>query len=198
MSATPSPDRPRRGPRLVLLAPLAIFVLLAAIFLARLESGGDPEAIPSPLIGKPAPDFVLAALPGAPAAGGAAVPGLARADLAGKVTLVNIFASWCAPCREEHPVLEKLATDSRFRLVGINYKDTDANALRFLTEFGNPYAAIGVDPKGRAGIDWGVYGVPETFVVGRDGVIRFKFIGPLSPETVTATLMPEVEKALAD
>jgi cytochrome c biogenesis protein CcmG/thiol:disulfide interchange protein DsbE len=198
MSATPLPERPRRGPRLVLLIPLAVFVLLAAIFLVRLESGGDPDAIPSPLIGKAAPEFDLRPVAGLRDAAGVPVPGLSRADLLGKVSLVNIFGSWCVPCREEHPVLEKLATDSRFRLVGINYKDTDANAVRFLTDAGNPYAAIGVDDRSRTIIDWGGYGVPETFVVGRDGVIRYKFIGPLSPETVATTLMPEIEKALAN
>ncbi len=176
--------------RLVYLAPLAVFAVLAAVFLLQLESGTDPGAIPSPLIGHPAPTFDL------PALDGAKVPGLKRADLDGAVTLVNVFASWCVPCREEHPVLEELATDKRFRLVGINYKDTTANAERFLGDFGNPYAAIGVDAKGRSAIDWGVYGVPETFVVGPDGIIRYKYIGPLTDEAVAKTLMPQVDKAL--
>ncbi len=181
----------KRRPRLVLLVPLVLFVGLAAIFLMRLESGVDPEAIPSALIGHPAPDFALPPLEGVD------VPGLSRADLDGRVTLVNVFASWCVPCREEHPVLKTLANDPRIRLVGINYKDQPENARRFLGDLGNPYAAIGADQSGRAAIDWGVYGVPETFVVGPDGIIRYKFIGPLSPESLETTLMPEIDKALA-
>ena len=124
-------------------------------------------------------------------------PGLKRADLTGKLTLVNVFASWCGPCRLEHPQLEALAGDGRIRLVGINYKDQPANALRFLGDMGNPYAAIGVDEKGRAAIDWGVYGVPETFVVGPDGIIRYKFIGPITEEALTRVVRPEIDKALA-
>jgi cytochrome c biogenesis protein CcmG/thiol:disulfide interchange protein DsbE len=182
--------RPPRRLRPALLVPLAVFAVLAAIFLVRLESGVDPSTIPSALVGKPAPAFDL------PALAGVGVPGLKRADLDGRVTLVNVFASWCVPCREEHPVLEALARDNRFRIVGIDYKDRDDNARAFLGDLGNPYAAIGVDAKGRAGIDWGVYGVPETFLVGADGIIRYKFVGPLSDETVARLLMPEIEKAL--
>ena len=176
--------------RLIYLVPLALFAVLAAVFLMRLEAGGDPSAIPSALVGHPAPDFDL------PPLDGAGVPGLKRADLDGQVTLVNVFASWCVPCRDEAPVLEELAGDKRFRLVAINYKDTTQNARRFLGDFGNPFAAIGVDAKGRSAIDWGVYGVPETFVVGPDGIIRYKYVGPLSDEAVARTLMPEVDKAL--
>ena len=182
---------PRRRPRLVTLVPLVLFAVLALVFLARLESNTAPDTIPSVLVGKPAPEFSL------PPLDGVAVPGLSRADLEGRVTLVNIFASWCVPCRQEHPVLEKIAKDERVRLVGINYKDKPQNARAFLDEMGNPYAAIGVDQSGRTFIDWGAYGVPETFLVGRDGVIRYKFIGPLTDETVKKGLMPEIEKALA-
>jgi len=176
--------------RLVYLLPLGLFAALALVFLTRLESGVDPEAIPSALVGKPAPAFDL------PPLDGLGLPGLKRADLDGKVTVVNIFASWCGPCRQEHPVLSALAKDGRIRVVGINYKDQPGNARRFLADLGNPYAAVGVDERGRTAIDWGVYGVPETFVVGPDGVIRYKFIGPLTPETVERALMPVVEKAL--
>lgn len=185
-------DRKPAGWRLkpIFLLPLVLFAVLAAIFLRQLDSGVDPSTVPSPLIGKPAPAFDL------PPLAGAAVPGLKRADLDGNVTLVNVFASWCVPCRDEQPVLRRIAGDRRFRLVGIDYKDRPDNARRFLADFGNPYAAIGVDEKGRTGIDWGVYGVPETFVVGADGIIRYKFIGPLSDEAVTGELMPEIEKAL--
>jgi cytochrome c biogenesis protein CcmG/thiol:disulfide interchange protein DsbE len=175
--------------RPILLVPLALFAVLAAIFLMQLESGRAPNVLPSALVGHPAPTFDL------PPLDGTDLPGLKRADLDGQVTLVNVFASWCVPCRDEAPVLEHLAKDERFRLVGINYKDTTANAHRFLGDFGNPYAAIGVDARGRSAIDWGVYGVPETFVVGPDGIIRYKFVGPLTDEAVAKTLMPEVDKA---
>jgi cytochrome c biogenesis protein CcmG/thiol:disulfide interchange protein DsbE len=188
---TAADDRKPRKLKLVYLLPLGLFLSLALIFLLRLGSGGDPSAIPSALVGQPAPPFDL------PALEGAGVPGLARADLDGQVTVVNIFASWCGPCRVEHPQLVALAKDARIRVVGIDYKDQPANALRFLNELGNPFAAIGVDTRGRIAIDWGVYGVPETFVVDRAGIIRFKFIGPLSAETVEGALMPVIEAALA-
>ena len=188
MTAPESKPQPRL--RLVHLLPLGFFLSLALIFLFRLESGVDPEAIPSALVGKPAPAFDL------PALDGLGVPALKRADLDGKVTVVNVFASWCVPCRQEHAVLTALAGDTRIRLVGINYKDKADNARAFLGELGNPYAAIGVDERGRTAIDWGVYGVPETFLVGADGVILHKMIGPLTPERVKNDLMPEIEKAL--
>ncbi len=182
--------KPRTRLRPVMLLPLALFAGLAGIFLMRLESTVSPDAVPSVLIGKPAPDFSL------PALDGAGLPGLARADLAGHLTLVNIFASWCVPCRQEHPVLERLAKDSRIRLVGIDYKDKPENVLTFLNEMGNPYAAIGVDEVGRTFIDWGAYGVPETYLVGPDGIIARKYIGPLTDESVARDLMPEIEKML--
>ncbi len=191
MTTTGEKTEPRR-PRLILLLPLFVFVALAAVFLLRLETGGDPDAIPSALIGKPAPDFDL------PPLEGVARPGLARADLDGQVTIVNVFASWCGPCRQEHPQLLELAKDDRVHLVAINYKDQPANARRFLGDLGNPYAAIGVDAKGRAGIDWGLYGVPETFIVDRNGIIRYKFIGPIGEEALDSVIRPEIEKALAD
>ncbi|MEO8668009.1 MAG: DsbE family thiol:disulfide interchange protein [Bauldia sp.] len=189
MSGTEAAGLGRR--RLVLLLPLVFFAVLAGIFLVRLESGGDVSDIPSALVGKPAPDF---SLPGLDALG---VPGLGRADLAGKVTLVNVFASWCGPCRAEHPQLAVLAADKRIQVVGINYKDVPENARRFLGQLGNPYAAVGVDSKGRAAIDWGVYGVPETFLIGKDGTILKKFIGPILPENLDTTVKPAIESALA-
>ena len=128
---------------------------------------------------------------------GMALPGIDSKNFAGKVTLVNVWASWCAPCREEHPLLLALSQDKRFGIAGLNYKDAPENARRFLGSLGNPYAAIGVDQAGRAAIDWGVYGVPETFLVGKDGKILFKHVGPLTEEAVTGTLLPEIEKALA-
>ena len=188
--STPAPTPPPRPLRLVLIIPLAVFAALAAVFLIRLETGGNPEALPSALIGKAAPDFAL------PPLEGVGLPGLSHASLLGKVSLVNIFASWCGPCRQEHPQLTELARDDRIRVVGINYKDSAKNAVAFLEELGNPYAAIGVDANGRAAIDWGVYGVPETFIVGADGVILYKFIGPISEDALDRVVRPEIEAAL--
>lgn len=183
----PAQRRPR--PWLVLL-PLALFAALAALFLAQLMSGRDVSAIPSALIGHPAPSTAL------PPLEGTGLPGIDGTDFAGKVTVVNVWASWCVPCRDEHPHLMQLAGDPRFTLAGLNYKDKPENARRFLGELGNPFAAIGVDASGRAGIDWGVYGVPETFVVGRDGRIAWKHVGPFDDRSVREELMPQVEKAL--
>jgi cytochrome c biogenesis protein CcmG/thiol:disulfide interchange protein DsbE len=185
-----------RRPRLIHLLPLGIFLALAAVFFTRLVSGEDPSAIPSVLVGKTAPDFALPALEGL-ARDGRPIPGLDTEMLRGKISLVNVFASWCAPCREEHPLLTRLAGDPRLQVLGINYKDIPENARRFLGELGNPYAAVGVDEKGRTAIDWGVYGVPETFLVGPDGVIRRKFIGPLSEQAIAEVLMPEIEALAA-
>ena len=189
MSTTENPHAARRR-RWFLLLPLALFVGLAAIFLIRLETSGNIADIPSALIGKPVPEFDL------PPLDGTGLPGLKRADLLGGVSIVNIFASWCAPCRLEHPYITALSKDPRIRVFGINYKDVPENARRFLGELGNPYAAIGVDERGRAAIDWGVYGIPETFLIGPDGIIRYKFIGPLSEEALVSVLKPQIEKAL--
>jgi cytochrome c biogenesis protein CcmG/thiol:disulfide interchange protein DsbE len=181
----------RRRPWLALL-PLAIFLALAAIFLLQLLSGRDNSVVPSALIGEPAPQSPL------PPLEGSELPGFEPSQFEGQVTLVNVWASWCAPCRIEHPLLMRLANDDRVRIVGLNYKDRPENALRFLGELGNPYDAVGVDGTGRVAIDWGVYGVPETFLVGRDGRIAWKQVGPFSPEVVADTLIPEIEKALAE
>ncbi len=187
-----SREAPGPAPRrLFLLLPLGLFLALCGVFLMQLLSGRDISEIPSALIGEPAPATRLPPLPGTN------LPGLDSGEFAGKVTLVNVFASWCVPCRDEHPMMMELGRDGRFSLAGLNYKDKPANALQFLSELGNPYTAIGTDDNGRAGIDWGVYGVPETFVVGRDGRIAYKHVGPLTPASVTDRLMPEIEKALA-
>lgn len=179
----------RRRVRPLLLAPLVVFIALAVVFFARLTSGNDPSIIPSVLIGKPAPEFNLPVLEGSGA------PGFTRADFLGKFTLVNFFGSWCAPCRQEHPVLLQIAKDSRVRLVGINYKDTPENARRYLADEGNPFAALVVDVNRRTYIDWGAYGVPETFLVGPDGVIISKIIGPLSERAYAEVILPAVAKA---
>lgn len=177
--------------RLFVLLPLLIFLGLAALFLAQLLSGRDAATVPSALIGSKAPQTAL------PPLEGMQLPGIDSKAVAGKVTLLNVFASWCAPCRQEHPVLLGLSQDKRFDIVGLNYKDVGENARRFLGELGNPYTAIGVDEKGRAAIDWGVYGVPETFLIGKDGTILYKHVGPLSPQSAQADLLPALEKALA-
>jgi cytochrome c biogenesis protein CcmG/thiol:disulfide interchange protein DsbE len=195
VSERAQPAAPRRRIRPAFVIPLIAFLALAAVFLLRLYTEGDISAVPSALIGKPAPEFSLPALADL-TADGKPVPGIARADLDGRVTLVNVFASWCAPCRAEHPLLMELAKDPRIRVVAINYKDQPENARRFLGRLGNPFAAIGSDPGGRAAIDWGVYGVPETFLVDAAGTIRLKHTGPLTPDIVRERLRPEIEKAL--
>jgi cytochrome c biogenesis protein CcmG/thiol:disulfide interchange protein DsbE len=199
MSATPGQsaggkERNLRRKILVLL-PLAAFLALAALFFFRLGSG-DPSKIPSALIGQPAPKTELPPLEGL-TRDGKPVPGLSNDTFAGKLTLVNVWASWCVPCRDEVPFLEQLSKDKRVQLVGINYKDAADNARRFLNRFGNPFVATGVDRNGRASIDWGVYGVPETFLVDRDGRIAYKLVGPITADNLTRVLMPEIEKAVA-
>ncbi|MGL5166156.1 MAG: DsbE family thiol:disulfide interchange protein [Afipia sp.] len=185
--------RPQRRSWLVAL-PLVAFAVLAGLFWFRLGAG-DPARIPSALIGRPAPQTKLPPLEGL-AANGAQVAGLDPAEFKGNVSVVNVWASWCVPCHDEAPLLVQLAQDKRIRVVGINYKDTQDNARRFLGRYGNPFVAVGVDANGRAAIEWGVYGVPETFVVGRDGSIAYKLIGPITPENIDSVLRAEINKAL--
>jgi cytochrome c biogenesis protein CcmG, thiol:disulfide interchange protein DsbE len=181
--------------RLLLVVPLIAFLGLFALFLIRLFAG-DPSRIPSALIGQPAPKTTLPAVAGLDR-DGKPVPGIDPADFKGAVTVLNVWASWCVPCHDEAPLLLQLYQDPRLRVVGINYKDEAENARRFLGRYGNPFAAAGADRNGRASIEWGVYGVPETFVVGRDGRIAYKLVGPITPDNFTSTLKPEIEKALA-
>jgi cytochrome c biogenesis protein CcmG/thiol:disulfide interchange protein DsbE len=183
--------RPRR---LIVLLPLICFLALAALFLFRLGSG-DPSKLPSALIGRPVPDTPLPPLAGL-VRGDTPVPGIASADFKDTVSVVNVWASWCVPCHDEAPLLMKLAEDKRIRIIGINYKDEPENARRFIFRYGNPYAAVGADLSGRASIDGGVYGVPETFVIGQDGRIAYKLVGPITAENVKLALMPQLEKAL--
>jgi cytochrome c biogenesis protein CcmG/thiol:disulfide interchange protein DsbE len=181
--------------RLLVFVPLAMFAALAALFLVRLGSG-DPSSIPSALIGRPVPETNLP-----PVAGlvhdGNPLPGLNSADFKGAVTVVNVWGSWCIPCRDEAPLLMRLAEDRRIRVAGINYKDQPENARRFLGRFGNPFSAVGADESGRAAIEWGVYGVPETFIVGRDARIAFKLIGEVTADNLDRVMKAEIEKALA-
>jgi cytochrome c biogenesis protein CcmG/thiol:disulfide interchange protein DsbE len=186
---------PAAGRRLIVLVPLLAFLGLAALFMLRLGSG-DPSRIPSALIGHPAPQTRLPPLPGLER-DGLPVPGLDGATFKGAVTVLNVWASWCVPCHDEAPLLMKLAADRRIRVAGINYKDQPDNARRFLGRHGNPFVENGIDVDGRAAIEWGVYGVPETFVVGRDGRIAYKLIGPITPANLQQALQPAIEKALA-
>lgn len=188
-------DAAGRRRRLIVFVPLAAFLALAALFLFRLYAG-DPSRIPSALIGRPAPTTSLPPVAGL-VRDGSAVPGLAPESFMGAVTLLNVWASWCVPCHDEIPLLMNLADDKRIRLVGINYKDQPDNARRFLGRYGNPFVAVGADANGRGSIEWGVYGVPETFVVGRDGNIAYKLVGPITPANLDKALKPAIEKALA-
>ena len=180
--------------RILVILPLLLFIALAALFFYRLGSG-DPSRIPSALIGRPVPQTNLPPVAGL-VQDGKPLPGLNAADFKDNVTLVNVWASWCVPCHDEVPMLDELAKDKRIRLVGINYKDQADNARRFIGRYGNPFNAVGADPKGRAAIEWGVYGVPETFLVGRDGRIAYKLVGPITETNLKTALMPAIEKAL--
>ena len=175
--------------RAAVFIPLAIFLALSAIFFFRI--GGDHSVVPSALIGRAAPDLAL------PPLEGANVPAIDPLSFKGAVTVVNVWASWCGPCRLELPILMRLAKDERFQVLGINYKDVPENAKRFLGALGNPFEKIGADRSGKTGIDWGVYGVPETFIV-KDGIVVHKFIGPLSEEALAADFLPALEKALGE
>jgi cytochrome c biogenesis protein CcmG, thiol:disulfide interchange protein DsbE len=184
-----------RARRIAVLVPLAVFLALAVLFLVGLRSG-DPSILPSALIGHRAPDTVLPPIAGLDR-DGQPVPGLDPASFKGAVTVVNVWASWCIPCHDEAPLLMQLAQDKRFRLVGINYKDDAGNARRFLGRYGDPYIAAGADLSGHSAIDWGVYGVPETFVVGRDARIAYKLVGPITADNYFSLLKPQIDKALA-
>jgi cytochrome c biogenesis protein CcmG/thiol:disulfide interchange protein DsbE len=184
----------RRSRRWLAFLPLAAFALLAALLFVRLNAG-DPSRLPSALIGQSAPPLALAGI--------GAAPGLADADLRqGHVSVVNVFGSWCEPCHLEHPFLMALAADDGLKakgvvIYGVAQKDSSENVRRFLGAKGDPYAKVGLDLDGRAGIDWGVYGVPETFIVGGDGTIAYKVVGPLTAETLEAEVKPQILKAMA-
>ena len=188
-------EKPSQRSR-ALIWPLAIFAVMAALFAFALRSG-DPSKLPSALIGKRAPAVSLPALDGLND-GGRPVAGFDTADLAkGEVTVVNFWASWCAPCVQEHPLLVALKEQTGVKLYGINYKDQAATARRFLGRYGNPFTAVGVDGNGRAAIEWGVTGMPETFIVNGKGEIVYKHIGPISPQTLEGKIIPLVRAARA-
>ena len=178
----------------LMVLPLIVFLVLAALFWFRLGDG-DPSRIPSALIGHPAPQTSLPPLHGL-LNNGEQVPGLDPTRFKGKVSVVNVWASWCVPCHDEAPLLTELARDDRLQLIGINYKDAPDNASRFLARYGNPFVAVGVDSNGRAAIEWGVYGVPETFIVGRDGKVSYKLVGPITPDNIGSALKAEIDKAV--
>lgn len=178
---------------LLALIPLIVFACIALavgkVMYDQEVHGTDISAIPSALIGTKAPKLAL------PPLEGSNLPALTDDAIRGKLTLVNVFASWCIPCRDEHPVLKELAKSGELNIVAINYKDTSENALRFLGELGNPYNAIGIDPNGSSAIDWGVYGIPESYLVSPDGTILYKQVGPFTPTSLKEGLYPAIEKA---
>jgi cytochrome c biogenesis protein CcmG/thiol:disulfide interchange protein DsbE len=187
-------ERPRR--RLGLIVPLLIFAAMAGLFAFALRSG-DPSRLPSALIGKPVPTTEFPPLEGLRDDGGP-VTGFTSKDLAaGKVSIVNFWASWCVPCVQEHPLLVELKARSGVDLYGVNYKDQATAARRFLGRYGNPFTAVGTDATGRNAIEWGVYGMPETFVVNGRGEIVYKHVGPISAESLAQRLIPAIEAARA-
>jgi cytochrome c biogenesis protein CcmG, thiol:disulfide interchange protein DsbE len=172
--------------RLIYILPGLLFLALAGYFGLALRPGYDPHTLPSARIDKPAPEFDLAALTGDGK--------LAIDALKGHVVVINFFASWCVPCRIEHPILMRLASQEKLALYGIAYKDKPADTKRLLSQDGDPYRGIGVDADGRVGIDFGVYGVPETYVIDKSGHIRKRFVGPLTAEAVNNELLPLVKE----
>jgi cytochrome c biogenesis protein CcmG, thiol:disulfide interchange protein DsbE len=183
LSPVGSAPKERQAIRLRFLLPLLAFAALAITFIWALERNRDPSEIPSALIGKQVPQFSL------PAVKGRALS-LSSGDLVGEVSLVNVFASWCVACREEHPLFMQIKAENLVPIHGINYKDQPDDAARWLNTMGDPYTRTGADLNGRVSIDWGVYGVPETFVIAKDGHIAYKHIGAVTPEALAETILP--------
>ncbi len=173
--------------RLLFVVPLMIFAGAAAWMAVPLIRGDDPSVLPSALIDQPVPAFALPPLPGRER-------GLGSADLGGEVVLVNYFASWCFPCLAEHPLLMRLAREEGLTIYGIAHKDAPEDTLAWLARNGDPFTRIGVDRDNRVGIDWGVYGIPETFVIDADGRIRYRHVGPLTPDVVATVFLPLIER----
>jgi cytochrome c biogenesis protein CcmG/thiol:disulfide interchange protein DsbE len=176
--------------RLIFIIPALLLVGTVAMFAVLLSTPRDVSEVPSPFIENPAPAFRLPALIG----GG----DVSDADFKSHVTVFNVFASWCLPCKAEHPVLMRIARANKAQVIGLNYKDKPATAKAWLNELGNPFARIAVDTKGRTAIDFGVYGVPETFIIDRQGRIRYKHVGPIRPEDYTATIAPLITRLAAE
>ncbi len=177
--------------RLVYILPLGVFLIMAVYFAIGLTK--DPKILPSALIDKPVPEFSLPPIEGGPGRG------FSSADLKGQgetkgVSVVNVFASWCVPCRAEHPQITRLAALKVAAVYGLNYKDKPENALKWLKELGDPYAAHGSDLKGRVGIDFGVYGIPETFIIDKQGIIRYKYVGPITAGLLEKEILPTIKK----
>ncbi len=194
VTAQASPTKRRFG---IVAVPLLVFIAMAGLFGLALTSG-DPSKLPSALIGRQAPPINLPALAGAVDASGQPSPGFQTADLAtGQVTVVNFWSSWCVPCVAEHPLLTDLKTRANVRLFGVNYKDPEPGGRRFLGRYGNPFTAVGVDASGRGAIEWGVYGMPETFVIDGQGRIIYKHVGALTEEAIATKIVPVINRARA-
>ena len=191
MDETPTAETGAAAPRRpwLYLLPIAIFAGIGVLLYAGLYR--DPTLVPSPLVGKPVPEFALGPVQGR-------TLGLSSRDLRGEVTLVNVFASWCVACRDEHPLLMAIEREGVLPVHGLNYKDTPADAAAWLDAFGDPYTRIGADLDGRVGLDWGVYGVPETFVVDGKGHIAYKHIGPVTPRVLEEIILPLVRALRAN
>jgi cytochrome c biogenesis protein CcmG/thiol:disulfide interchange protein DsbE len=174
--------------RLTFLLPIAVVAVLVAAFWVGLDRDRDKSVLPSALVGKPAPAFDLPGLD-------EGAPRLTPAAFQGQLVALNFFASWCVPCRAEHPLLEQISAEFGVPVIGIAWKDKPEDSRAFLAELGDPYAATGTDHNGRTGIDFGITGVPETFLIGRDGVVRYRFTGPLSPEGLRNELAPAIAEA---
>lgn len=179
----PAPQR--TGSRLAAFAPLVVFLAVGAILAVGLTL--NPREIPSPLIGKPVPEFSLPPVQGR-------TLGLSSVNLKGEVSLVNVFASWCVACKEEHPVFIQMKREGLVPIHGINYKDRPEDVEKWLNGMGDPYTRTGADLNGRVSIDWGVYGVPETFVIDRNGHVVYKVIGPLTPQVLRDKIFPLIRE----
>lgn len=182
----------------IAILPLFVFLGLAGLFYSLLSTEGrDTSQLPSALLNEPAPRLIVPELAGL-TRDGKQIPGMGAGTFAGKFSVVNIFASWCVPCRQEHPQIVRLGEDERFQMIGINHRDSNRNAIAFLEELGNPYDVVGVDRNARASIEWGVYGVPETFLVDDKGVIFYKKVGPVSEADLEDVILPLLEQRLAE
>jgi cytochrome c biogenesis protein CcmG/thiol:disulfide interchange protein DsbE len=180
---------------LIVVVPVLLFAAMAIVFGFSLTSG-DPTKLPSALIGKPVPNVDFVPVEGIQSADGTPLSGVSASNLkSGEVTVVNFWASWCVPCVQEHPVLVELAKQPGVKVVGINYKDPPPAGRRFLGRYGNPFAAVGADPLGRGAIEWGVYGMPETFVVDKAGRIAYKHVGPISMDALQSKILPAIKAA---